>query len=170
VDTDLFKPREKDFLPGERPLTMFVGRVAVEKNLEAYLSLDLPGTKYVVGDGPAMTELQRKYPEVRFTGAKRGEELARHMAAADVFVFPSLTDTFGVVMLEAGACGVPVAAYPVTGPKNVVINGVNGYLDEDLDRAVEKALSVSAESCQQNAKKYSWDVSTQQFYSNLAFQ
>lgn len=169
VDTDLFRPREKKFLSGERPIFMFVGRVAVEKNLEAFLSLDLAGTKYVVGDGPAFKELREKYPDVCFVGAKRGEELARHIAAADVFVFPSLTDTFGVVMLEAAACGVPVAAFPVTGPKNVIVEGVNGYLDTNLKTAIEKALTISPDSCRNFAKQYSWDVCSQQFYGNLAF-
>lgn len=169
VDTSLFKPRGKNFLPGVRPLMLYVGRVAVEKNLEAFLSLNLAGTKYVIGDGPALQKLQNKYPEVIFTGIKQGGELARHMASADVFVFPSLTDTFGIVMLEAGACGIPVAAYPVTGPKAIVTNGVNGYLDQDLGRAVKKALTVGARSCRQHAEKYSWEECTQQFLSNLAF-
>ena len=119
VDTNLFKPDPKSFLPSPRPLSMYMGRVAVEKNVEAFLDLDLPGTKYVVGDGPDLNGLRSRYPDVRFVGQKLGDELAAHVAAADVFVFPSLTDTFGLVMLEAMACGVPVAAFPVTGPLDV---------------------------------------------------
>jgi glycosyltransferase involved in cell wall biosynthesis len=119
VDTELFRPRDRDFLDVPRPVLLYTGRVAVEKNIEAFLRLKTPGTKVVVGDGPQREELERKYPAVRFVGYKHGEELARHMAAADVFVFPSLTDTFGLVMLEALACGVPVAAFPVQGPQFV---------------------------------------------------
>lgn len=170
VDTDLFKPGCKDFLEKEKPVFLYVGRVAVEKNLPAFLDLILPGEKYVVGDGPALNELQQKYPEVHFTGVKKDRELARHIAASDVFVFPSLTDTFGVVLLEAMACGVPVAAFPVTGPNYIVKNGKNGYVDKDLKLAVLKALEVSSESCRSSASAYSWENCTRQFYSNLDFQ
>lgn len=169
VNTELFKPRHKEYLPGKRPLAMYVGRVAVEKNLESFLSFEFPGCKYVIGEGPARESLAKKYSHVRFTGAKQGRELACHMAAADVFVFPSLTDTFGVVMLEAGACGVPVAAFPVTGPINVVKEGINGCLDENLQEAVGRALRVDPVSCRNYASQYSWDACTDQFYSNLAF-
>jgi glycosyltransferase involved in cell wall biosynthesis len=167
VDTGLFKPREKGFLPDPRPIFAYVGRVAVEKNIEAFLSLDLPGTKCVVGDGPAMAELRARHPETRFVGYKTGEDLARHVAAADVMVFPSLTDTFGLVILEASACGVPVAAFPVTGPIDLVRNGVNGILDEDLGRASLAALQVDPASCRHFAEGYSWRACTQQFLSHL---
>ena len=167
VDVDLFYPRDKDFLDGPRPIQLYCGRVAVEKNIEAFLSLPNPGTKYVVGNGPQLAELQSKFPHVRFVGAKHGEDLARHYAAADVFVFPSRTDTFGLVMLEALACGVPVAAYPVTGPVDVLGGSGVGILDEDLSKAVDAALPISSEDCRDFALKYAWPVSVQQFLSHL---
>lgn len=167
VDTDLFRPRDKGYLPGTRPIAMYMGRVAVEKNIEEFLRLDLPGTKYVVGDGPARGELERRYPAARFVGMKHGEELACHLAAADLFVFPSRTDTFGVVLLEAMACGVPVAAYPVTGPRQSVRDGITGYLDEDLGRAARRALTLDAARCRQAALAFSWDSCTDQFCEQL---
>lgn len=168
VDTELFRPREKAFLSAQRPILMYVGRVAVEKNIEAFLKLKTPGTKYVVGGGPVLAELQAKYPEVLFTGFKFGRELAQHVAAADVFVFPSRTDTFGVVLLEAMGCGVPVAAYPVVGPIDVVKHGVTGWLDEDLNVAVDKALSMSPQDCREYALGFTWERATRQFLANLA--
>ena len=167
VDADLFKPEAAGKKMGEAPVFIYVGRVAVEKNIEAFLSLDLPGTKVVVGDGPARQELEAKYPEVCFTGYKQGEELAALVASADVFVFPSLTDTFGVVLLEAMASGVPVAAYPVTGPIETVTNGINGYLDPDLQQAALKALEISRESCRNFALRYTWESCSKQFLNNL---
>lgn len=167
VDTDLFRPGNKGFLEGERPISMFVGRVAVEKNIEQFLNLPIPGCKYVVGHGPALESLRRQYPQARFVGARRGKELAAHMAAADVFVFPSTTDTFGLVLLEAMACGVPVAAYPVTGPRSVVLHGRTGWLDDDLETAVDKALSLRPEDCRAHALTYSWERCTEQFLGNL---
>ncbi|WP_245589981.1 glycosyltransferase [Desulfonatronum lacustre] len=150
-----------------RPISMFMGRVAVEKNIEDFLRLDIPGTKYVVGDGPAFAKLKAAYPDVRFVGAKRGEELAAHLAAADVFVFPSTTDTFGLVLLEAMACGVPVAAYPVTGPQSVVVHGKTGWLSENLHEAVHQALPISPQACRIHAETYSWERCTEQFLGNL---
>ncbi|GAB6059116.1 glycosyltransferase family 4 protein [Desulfonatronum parangueonense] len=167
VDTRLFRPRSKDFLDAPRPISMFVGRVAVEKNIEDFLRLSMPGTKYVVGDGPALGELNTKYPYVRFFGAKRGEDLARHLAAADVFVFPSTTDTFGLVLLEAMASGIPVAAYPVTGPQSVVIHGRIGWLSDNLTEAATKALTLSPQACRKHTKTYSWERCTEQFLNNL---
>lgn len=169
VDTTLFKPGPKDFLTAPRPIFLYMGRVAVEKNLDAFLALDLPGSKYVVGDGPAREELSRKYPEVRFAGFRQGSELASYVAAADVLVFPSLTDTFGLVLLEAMACGVPVAAFPVSGPLGVVDNGRNGYVDHDLRQAALQALTVSADSCRRFAMQASWQSCSRQFLSNLVF-
>lgn len=168
VDTAVFRPRGKDFLPGPRPVLLYAGRLAVEKNVEAFLDLDLPGMKYVVGDGPQRAELERKYPQARFVGYQRGEALARHMAAADVFVFPSLTDTFGLVMLEALACGVPVAAFPVQGPKDVVGDGRVGCLDGDLKRAVAKALALNPEDCREYALSFSWRDCARLFAGHLA--
>lgn len=167
VDTELFRPQDKGFLADPRPVAMYMGRVAVEKNIEAFLRLELPGTKYVVGDGPALATLARRYPAVRFVGMRHGDELARYLAAADVFVFPSLTDTFGMVLLEAMASGVPVAAYPVTGPKQVVENGVSGCLDEDLGSAVRRALALDGSGCRSAALSFSWDACTDQFCDNL---
>lgn len=167
VDTELFKPADKSFLDAPRPISMYVGRVAVEKNIEAFLALDVPGTKYVVGDGPDLEKLRRNYPAVRFTGVKHGAELAAHVAAADVFVFPSRTDTFGLVMLEAMACGVPVAAYPVTGPIDVVRHGETGILDEDLGVALQGALQLDGRACREHALGRSWALATESFAAHL---
>lgn len=122
VDTERFKPGNKNFIDYPRPISMYVGRVAVEKNLGAFLTLPIPGTKVVVGDGPQLTALQKTFPDAVFTGFQTGQPLADYMAAADVFVFPSKTDTFGIVMLDALASGVPVAAYPVQGPLDVLVD------------------------------------------------
>lgn len=167
VDTEQFTPTLRTPLEGEPPFLLYAGRVAVEKNLEVFLELDVPGTKYIVGDGPDLSTLQRNYPMARFVGYKFGEELARYFASADVFVFPSRTDTFGLVMLEAMACGTPVAAFPVTGPIDVVDTEVNGVLDEDLARAALAALHVDRAKCRQSALKRTWERATQQFFSHL---
>lgn len=169
VDTELFRPRPKDFLRAPRPIAMYVGRVAVEKNIEAFLAMDLPGTRYVVGDGPDLDGLRRCHPDVCFTGFKFGAELASYLAAADVFVFPSRTDTFGLVLLEAMACGVPVAAYPVTGPLDVVRNGVTGVLDDDLRQATLGALRLDSAACRSYALTHTWQAATRQFLGHLAF-
>lgn len=170
VDTELFKPRGKKLLSLPRPVFLYTGRVAVEKNLPAFLDLELPGSKVVVGDGPAREALEKKYPQVLFTGAKKGVALARHIDAADVFVFPSLTDTFGVVLLEALACGVPVAAFPVTGPKYIITNGINGYVHTDLRTAALEALKLNPLLCRRFSQQYTWEICTGQFFSNLAWQ
>jgi glycosyltransferase involved in cell wall biosynthesis len=167
VDTQLFRPGDPQALPDPRPIWIYVGRVAVEKSVEDFLRLDLPGTKYVVGDGPQRRELERTYPAARFTGYRFGEELAATLGAADVFVFPSRTDTFGVVMLEAMACGLPVAAYPVTGPADVVDHGVTGILDNDLQRAALAAAGLDRSRCRDAALACSWEEATRQFFANL---
>ena len=169
VDTDLFKPLASPAASREKIFT-YLGRVAPEKNLEAFLDLDLPGIKMVIGDGPALIDLQAKYPDVRFTGFKRGRELAALLASSSVFVFPSLTDTLGVVQLEAMACGVPVAAFPVSGPQSVIVNGYNGWMHEDLKTAVLKCLYIKPENCRQYALTYTWESCTDQFLSNLIFR
>ena len=151
VDLGLFRPLARRSERWQRPLMVYVGRVAVEKNLEAFLALDRPGTKLVIGDGPARAGLQRRYPAAEFIGYRHGEALAAAIAEGDVFVFPGRTDTFGVVMLEAMACGLPVAAYPVEGPLDVVREGVNGAVDEDLGAAVERALAVDRKACRRYA-------------------
>lgn len=167
VDTDLFRPGDKLYLKGVRPISLYVGRIAREKNIQAFLEADVPGTKYLVGDGPARASLEKKYPAARFVGVKKGEELARHYAAADVFVFPSRTDTFGVVMLEAMACGLPVAAYPVTGPIDVVRPGVTGVLHEDIAIAAMQALLLDPRDCRAQALECSWDRCAAMFLDNL---
>jgi glycosyltransferase involved in cell wall biosynthesis len=168
VDTQLFHPNSPAALDLPRPIFMTMGRVAVEKNIEAFLSLDLPGSKVVVGDGPQRRELAQKYPDVKFLGEKKGEDLTAHLAAADVFVFPSLTDTFGVVQLEALACGTPVAAFPVTGPLDVIANHPVGALDQDLRSACLRALTMSRETCRNFALERSWENSARQFIGNLS--
>lgn len=165
VDTDLFQPRGKEALSLPRPISMFVGRVAVEKGIPDFLDLDLPGTKVVVGGGPDLDKLKEKYPDAVFTGPKFGEELAGILSAADVFVFPSRTDTFGLVMLEAMACGVPVAAFPVPGPQDVVTDGSTGALDEDLEAAFHRALKLDPDACIEFALDNNWDRSTDRFLS-----
>ncbi len=167
VDTSLFRPRDKSFLDLPRPIHLYVGRVAVEKNVEAFLKLDLPGSKLVVGGGPQLAEFRRRYPEAHFTGPREGEDLARHYAAADVFVFPSRTDTFGLVLLEALASGLPVAAFPVPGPLDVINGSAVGFLDEDLAGAARRALGVAPEACRDYALQFSWQRSSEQFLSNL---
>ena len=142
VDTELFRPR-KVRLFGEQPVFLYVGRIAVEKNIKAFLDLDLPGRKVLVGGGPQARELGRLYPDAIFTGPREGEELAEAYASADVFVFPSLTDTFGLVLLEALACGVPVAAYPVCGPKDVLTDPEAGVLSSDLREAALAGADAS---------------------------
>ena len=167
VDTELFRPQDEAVFDLPRPIFICVGRVAVEKNLEAFLDLELPGSKVVVGDGPQLDTLRRRYPQVHFTGAKVGEDLARHYASADVFVFPSRTDTFGLVLLEALASGLPVAAYPVTGPLDVVDGAPVGCLDEDLGKAARAAAALSPEACRDHALRFSWTRCAEQFASNL---
>jgi glycosyltransferase involved in cell wall biosynthesis len=170
VDTAHFKPCvscEPDDAGIERPLFMYVGRVAVEKNIEAFLSLDLPGTKWVIGDGPLREDLERRYPEVRFLGAKAHAELPGYYNCADVFVFPSCTDTFGLVLAEAMACGVPVAAYPVEGPVDVVAHGQSGVLNNNLKQACLDALKLDRDVVRQHAMGYSWTAATQQFLQHL---
>lgn len=168
VDTTLFNPDTPAILDLPRPIFMTMGRVAVEKNLEAFLALDLPGSKVVVGDGPQKAALARKYPDAVFLGEKTGADLTNHLAAADVFVFPSLTDTFGVVQLEALACGTPVAAFPVTGPKDVIADRPIGALDTDLRAACLRALTMSRQECRNFALSRSWENSARQFIGNLA--
>lgn len=170
VDTDQFRIYDKaalDHLP--RPIWLYVGRIAVEKNLDTFLGLDLPGTKVIVGDGPQKSELEEKFPDAVFPGPKFGEDLARHYSSADVFVFPSKTDTFGLVNVEALACGLPVAAYPVTGPREILGDAKVGSLHEDLKTACLGALNkATPEECRAYAMKFSWDAGTKQFIQNLA--
>jgi len=166
VDTELFKPAEA----GQRespPLFAYLGRVSIEKNVEAFLALDLPGPKLVIGNGPAREMLERRFPEVRFTGVLKGTSLVCELNRASVLVFPSRTDTFGLVMLEAMACGVPVAAFPVTGPIDVVMPGVTGELNEDLRIAAIAALQLDRDQIRQVALTRSWANATAEFLDNL---
>jgi len=166
VDQTVFYPRERTLdLP--RPIFLYVGRVAPEKNIEAFLSLDLPGSKVVVGDGPARAELEATFPQAHFLGMKRGEELARLYASADAFVFPSLTDTFGIVLLEALACGVPVAAFPVQGPIDVIGDSAAGALSQDLRAACLAALEIPRETARALSSRYTWRASAEQFLRNI---
>ncbi len=167
VDTELFKPGRKDFLTLPRPIAAYVGRVAVEKNIEAFLRMPWEGSKIVIGDGPERQRLQSLYPQTVFTGFRFAEDLCAHLAAADVMVFPSLTDTFGLVNLEAMACGVPVAAYPVNGPIDVITDGVTGALDADLGAAARRALLIDPRACRDNAVRCGWDASAREFEGNL---
>ena len=170
VDTGVFQPGPKPDWAKDlpRPVMLSVGRVAVEKGLPDFLGLDRPGTKLVVGDGPARADLEKAYPDARFLGARLGAELAAAYRAADVFVFPSRTDTFGLVMLEALASGVPVAAYPVMGPVDVIGAAPVGCLDQNLGRAVDQALVVPPERCRAYAKTFSWAACAERFRSFLA--
>ncbi len=167
VDTDLFRPRDVRLFGSDQPVFLYVGRVSKEKNLEAFLDADLPGVKAVVGGGPHLAALRQRYPRAVFTGPKEGAELAAHYASADVFVFPSRTDTFGLVLLEAMACGVPVAAYPVTGPLDVVTQGVSGVLDEDLAAAARSALKLDRAKVREDAFRFSWAKTAELFISNI---
>jgi len=168
VDTVTFSPGERDALDGRRPIFLYVGRVAVEKNIEAFLKLDLPGTKWVCGEGPSRAQLERRYPHVHFAGIQTPAQLARYYRAADVFVFPSLTDTFGLVMLEALACGTPVAAYPVLGPIDVIGHSGAGALHENLGIACMRGLEISRQKARAYAEQFSWQTSVNQFVSHLA--
>lgn len=169
VDLDLFKPEPREDWGLPRPVFLYVGRVAVEKNIEAFLDLDLPGSKVVVGGGPQLEPLRRSYPGVVFVGPRYGEALARSYAGADVFVFPSLTDTFGLVILEALACGTPVAAYPVTGPMDVMASatGTIGAMNFDLHTAALEALRADRAACRAHAERFSWRSCAEIFLSHL---
>lgn len=169
VDLTQFYPRHaiKASAQWPRPVWLSVGRLAVEKNLSAFLSLDLPGTKIVVGDGPLARDLKTSYPSVVFLGTRHGEELARLYAMADVFVFPSRTDTFGLVLLEALASGLPIAAYPVQGPLDVLGGAPVGCLDDDLAVAARRALMVDPQACVAHARNFTWRRSAEQFVGHL---
>lgn len=172
VDLTVFNPSQRNSpndvygnLP--KPIFLNVGRVAVEKNIEAFLGLDLPGTKVVVGDGPQLDQLKQKFSNVVFLGAKFGDDLARHFADADVFVFPSLTDTFGLVNIEAMATGTPVAAYPVSGPIDIIPGSKGGILHQDLRTACLSCLKLDRQDAANHAKKYTWEAVSKTFFDLL---
>jgi glycosyltransferase involved in cell wall biosynthesis len=166
VDLTLFHPENPEAFPHPRPIFTYIGRVAVEKNIKAFLDLDLPGSKIVVGGGPQLTTLQRSYPHVHFTGPRHGPELARAYAGSDVFVFPSRTDTFGLVILEALACGTPVAAYNVTGPKDI-LTPTTGATHDNLHTAAMNALTANRTACRTHAETFSWRACAETFLSHL---
>jgi glycosyltransferase involved in cell wall biosynthesis len=169
VDHDLFKPQRKNPLKHlPRPRLILSGRVAAEKGVEEFLALDVPGSKIVIGDGPLRKKLQEKYPQAHFTGFLHNGEYASHMAAADCFVFTGRHDTFGLVTLEALSCGVPVAAYPVPGPRDIIEDGVSGALDDDLEKAVKRALKITPKAARARALQFSWKNAARQFADYLA--
>jgi glycosyltransferase involved in cell wall biosynthesis len=167
VDTALFRPRNIRRFGADRPVFLYVGRVAVEKGIEQFLALDLPGQKAVVGDGPLLPLLRQRFPAVLFTGRVEGEALAECYASADVFVMPSRTETFGIVMLEAMASGVPVAAFPVTGPIDVIRPGISGIIDADLATAARAALGLDRARVRADALRYSWQACARLFLANI---
>ena len=170
VDLSRFRPERRDPFAGlPRPIFLYVGRIAVEKNLEQFLRLDLPGTKVVVGDGPQRDALERAHPAARFLGERHGEALTLAYAGADVFVFPSVTDTFGLVLLESLACGTPIAAYPVTGPADILEGAPDGVgaLDHDLRAAAMRALGGDRAACRRHAEGFSWRACAEEFLAGL---
>jgi glycosyltransferase involved in cell wall biosynthesis len=167
VDLDVFRVQSAHRLDSAHPIFLYVGRVAIEKNVEAFLALDLSGSKWVVGDGPALAALRQKYPQANYLGVLQQPELAAVYASADVFVFPSKTDTFGLVLLEAMACGLPVAAYPVSGPIDVLGDSPAGVMDEDLRSACIAALKIDRATARAHAERFSWRAATEQFVSQL---
>lgn len=167
VDLDVFVPQKANVLDSAHPIFLYVGRVAIEKNVEAFLALDLPGSKWVVGDGPALPALKARYPNVNYLGVLRQPELAKVYASADVFVFPSKTDTFGLVLLEALASGLPVAAYPVTGPIDVLGDSHAGAMREDLREACLEALRIDRATARAHAERFSWRAASEQFANHL---
>ena len=167
VDHALYRPRPRDALDFPRPIFLYVGRVAVEKNLEALLELKLPGSTVVVGDGPARAALARRHPHAHFLGVLRGEALARVYASADVFAFPSKTDTFGIVLIEALASGLPVAAFPVAGPLDVIGDSGAGALNRDLRAACLAALDIPRERAREHSLRFTWRESARQFLQHI---
>ena len=167
VDTEMFYPRDVRRFGADQPVYIYVGRVAVEKNIEAFLNAEITGRKVVIGSGPLLAELKQRYTDVVFTGKLVGLDLAEAYASADVFVFPSLTDTFGIVLIEAMASGLPVAAYPVTGPVDNIQNGVSGVLDQDLAKAIRQAIKLDRQKVREHALGFSWESSARLFISNI---
>lgn len=168
VDCDTFQPLRAEDLPFTKPMQLYVGRIAPEKNIEAFLQIDNAGSKVLIGDGPDLEKLKQQYPSAHFLGVKKGEELAKYYASADVFVFPSKTDTFGVVNIEAIACGTPVAAYPVTGPKDIISEGLNGSTNDSLETAINNALQLETGTIHLSIPQYTWSHASQQFLQILS--
>lgn len=170
VDTEVFKKNLDAKIPEglNFPVFVYLGRVAIEKNVRAFLDCNLPGSKMVIGDGPQRNMLEKKYRDkVLFTGYRKGQELVDLLSASDVFVLPSKTDTFGLTIVEAMACGLPVAAYDVQGPRDIISNGIDGFLGDDLQTNAIKCLSLNRETCHQKALNYSWENSGSEFMKYL---
>lgn len=167
VDRDLFRPMPRGYLDLPRPIILHAGRLAIEKGIEDFLRLDVPGTKVVVGDGPERERLSRQFPQAKFLGYLRNQDYARALSDADVMVFPSRTDTFGLVMIEAMACGTPVAAYDVSSPCDVIADGMTGALDDNLARAVTRALTLPREAVQAGSAPFTWQRTAEMFLSWL---
>ncbi len=168
VDTELFVRNEKPNLPPlKSPVFAYCGRLAPEKSVDEFLALSLPGTKLVIGDGPDRAALEKRFPHAHFVGYQHGQALVDWLSCANVLVFPSRTETFGLVIIEALACGVPVAAHNVMGPSDIITQGVDGYLSEDLGEAALKALTLSREACRKTALRYTWNRSVDIFVKNL---
>ncbi len=169
VDTNFFARNDRlsASIALKKPVFIYFGRLAREKKVEEFLGLDLPGTKLVIGDGPYRATLEKKYPEAKFVGYKRGEELVDWLSLADVLMFPSRTETFGLVIVEALSCGIPVAAHNVTGPKDIITHGVDGFLGEDLREAALACLSLSRQKCREKALMFSWEHSADLFLRGI---
>ena len=167
VDKTLFNPSYRNKTFASKPILLCVSRISYEKGLDDFCSIKIDGTKILVGDGPYLSDLKKKYPDVIFTGYKHGIELAKYYANSDVFVFPSKSDTFGVVMLEAIACGTPIAAYPVTGPIDVIVSGINGAMDNDLNQAIVKCLTINRNVVAKSSDHFTWQACTDVFEKNL---
>ena len=167
VDKTLFNPSYRNKTFASKPILLCVSRISYEKGLDDFCSIKIDGTKILVGDGPYLSDLKKKYPDVIFTGYKHGIELAKYYANSDVFVFPSKSDTFGVVMLEAIACGTPIAAYPVTGPIDVIVSGINGAMDNDLNQAIVKCLTINRDVVAKSSDHFTWQACTDVFEKNL---
>jgi glycosyltransferase involved in cell wall biosynthesis len=167
VDHSVFSNTPKKKLSYKSPIFIYVGRVAIEKNIKTFLNLKLEGSKIVIGDGPQLNELKKKYTEINFLGAMNEKEIAAYLAASDVFVFPSKTDTFGIVIIEALAAGVPVAAYPVPGPIDILQGTSVDCLDEDLSISIKKALKINREDCKKVSEKYTWENCAKIFLDSI---
>lgn len=171
VDVEYFKrnpnSKAKEYYKQQSPIFVYFGRVAKEKNIEEFLKCDLPGTKLIIGDGPIRKQLEKKYKDAVFVGWKNNHELIDLLSVSDVFVFPSVTETFGLVVIEALACGIPVAAHDVMGPKDIITQGVDGFLDENIEKAALKCLNLSREKCREKALKFSWEEAGKIFVNDL---
>lgn len=167
VDGDVFVRQNGIARDPNQPVFVYLGRIAPEKSVHDFLKLDLPGKKVVIGDGPSRRQLEQQFPDATFVGYQQGSQLIETLSGCDVMVFPSRTETFGLVVLEALAMGIPVAAYDVMGPRDTITHGVDGYLSHDLREAALKCLELKGDHCRQKALRYSWEATVDAFLSNL---